>query len=450
MEKLIYFFYIFFQGALIFQGIFFLSIYFFSRRKDVLWYSFYLLTAALYFFINATDTFFGINEDFVFNSTWYSVVNIPIIILENYFYLLFIKCFFFNIIESVQVKKVVNIAMYTIPFLFLVFVIARFLRINTQVIFYVVKMLSVIPAIFIVITVLKFKPPFARLVSNGLIFTIFGTTLTLLMILLGHNGFHSLITDFYPLIFIRFGILADMFFFQLALLKKWQSQEQLLVVQKLASEMAIRKVRDNISKELHDDIGSTLSGINMYSHLAEEQADKGFLKQYNQSLEKIRLASGEMIHKLKDMVWSIQPGHFELTELVDKINEHAQFMCGAKNMKLIFTAAIEDDIEIETEWRHQVFMIAKEIINNAVKYSQSQTLQIKIENLKEKFILQIEDMGIGFESDKILQGNGLNNIKERSKEIEADLQINSLPGKGTSVDLKTNIPQLGIAKKKSK
>src|SRR5690606_35573841 len=151
-------FYLFFQGALFFQAAFFALIYYATRRKDVFWFSLYLFAAAAYFFINATGTFFRLDENQVFESAWYNWINIPVIIVENLFYLLFIKAFFVDIVSR-KLRMVFQIAFFSIPILFIIFLFLRLSHTGTQSIFYTVKLLSVIPALLIVITVLKDKLP---------------------------------------------------------------------------------------------------------------------------------------------------------------------------------------------------------------------------------------------------------------------------------------------------
>lgn len=436
MSQLIEKFYLLFQGALIFQGIFFFCIYITTRRRDVLWYSLYLLTAAVYFFINATGTFFDIDENIVFNSTWYNIVNIPVLIIENLFYLLFIKYFFFDLIESQKVKRIVNLILLTIPFLFIVFFILKLSGTTTQAIFYTVKMLSVFPALFIVATVVRNKLPYASLVSYGLICTIAGTTLTVLMIALGNNNVHYLLTDDYPLVFIRLGILGDMIFYQMALLKKWQAQEKLLAVQQLQSELAIKKVRSNISKELHDDIGSTLSGIQLYSYMAMNQAASGNMKETGNSLNVIQHSATEMVGRLKDIVWLLQSAGDNITELAEKLREYAAYMCHVKKIQLNTTLYKGlDDKKINKEKSHQLFMIGKEAINNAVKYSNAGMITVDMAWENNSLVFTVNDNGTGFNVNDVYNGNGLLNMQRRAAEMQGELMINSAPGQGTTLKL---------------
>ena len=78
-------FYLFFQGILLFQALAFLVIYFINYKKDILYYSFFLIAMGAYFFINAPFTFFGIPEEVVWDSQWYDYMNTPVIILANFF-----------------------------------------------------------------------------------------------------------------------------------------------------------------------------------------------------------------------------------------------------------------------------------------------------------------------------------------------------------------------------
>lgn len=433
-------FYRLFQGALIFQSVFFGIIFLMTRRKDVLWYALYLLAALIYFFLNATGTFFNIDENIVFESAWYNWLNIPVLILENLFYLLFIRHFFKDIVKSTQVKRVLQFTLQSVPVIFLVYIVLKLLSVNTQIIFYCVNVLSVLPALLIISTVIRNRLPYARLVANGLVCTVAGTLLTVAMIYMGNNGAGFLLAASYPLLFIRLGLLGDMFFYQFALLKKWQAQEKALAVQQINNVLEIEKMKNRISAELHDDIGSTLSGISMYSHLAGQQALAGNTVATSATIGKIREASGEMLSRLKDLVWAFRPGQDTLDALTGRIEDYAVFMAGSRQMQAVITIPEKGTaMKISTEWRHQVFMIAKEIINNAVKYSGGKQLSIAIRLQGNDFTLYIEDDGCGFDPSEVKKGNGLVNIQKRAEGIDASLMIIPKSGKGTAWRLGSKI-----------
>ena len=91
--------------------------------------------------------------------------------------------------------------------------------------------------------------------------------------------------------------------------------------------------------------------------------------------------------------------------------------------------------------RLQVYLILKEAINNAVKYSRANIICLRIERQEACFIFEVKDDGIGFVAGLDYSGNGLVNMKKRSREIGGDLMIQSESEKGTTVKLLIKIIQ---------
>ena len=145
----------------------------------------------------------------------------------------------------------------------------------TNTIFYLVNFLTTIPSLIIVFRIFEKKLPYASLVGAGLICSIAGTLITMSMITLG-NYFRefSIFSGQLSVILYQAGCPFDMIFYFMAILAKWHVQEKQFAVERLQSQLAVEKFRNKISSELHDDIGSTLSGINMYSHLWARRWDQ--------------------------------------------------------------------------------------------------------------------------------------------------------------------------------
>ncbi len=433
-------FYLFFQGVLTFQSIFFGVLYFIVRRKDLLYYSLFLFFAAAYFFINAPNTFFGILEEIVWNSTWYDYVNTPAIIIENLFYLLFLKAFFEDITKDKTVSRIFKITLWLIPFLFVLFTVLTIFQINKQLIFYTVKLITIIPAIAVAYIVLKRKLPFSSLMANGLLCTIAGTVVTVTMIVLRNYQVHHLFTDSYPLLFIRLGILGDMIFFQAAILKKWHYQEKQLAIEKVKSELAVEHLRNKISSELHDDLGSTLSGISMYSFMANELLESGEYEKAKQSLGIIQKSANEMASNLSDLVWTINPKQDSFEILLDRLKEYGTEICAAKliTFNMLFSDTIFKNT-LSMEHRHQIYLLIKEAINNAVKYSGASAIEMKIDDADGKLKFAVNDNGSGFDPELARSGNGLLNMKRRADEIGATLIMQSNKNLGTFISLQCKI-----------
>lgn len=212
----------------------------------------------------------------------------------------------------------------------------------------------------------------------------------------------------------------------------WQSR-----VRKLKKEY---KMRSLIASDLHDDIGSTLNSISVYSSIAENQLGNN-LPNTKVLLYKMGMASREMIEKMSDIVWAIHPKNDEFEKVLDRIRFFAAELLSTKN--IVFEFNVEDNIKelkLEMELRKNIYLICKEALNNAYKYSEASIITVNFKKVYNKLLVEIIDNGIGFESNKLpSQGNGLFNMKARAIEINAILKIESIAHKGTIILLKIQL-----------
>jgi signal transduction histidine kinase len=288
--------------------------------------------------------------------------------------------------------------------------------------------------------VLKRKLPFSSLVAKGLLCTITGTFITVSLIVLRNYQVHHLFTDGYPLLFIRLGILGDMVFYQAAIFKKWHYQEKQLAVEKVKSELAVEQLRNKISSELHDDFGSTLSGISMYSYMTSDLLKCGEYEKATQSLGIIQKSANQMVSSLSDLVWTINPKQDSFEVLLDKLEEYGREICAAKN--IAFNMLYNDNVFknlLSMEVRHQIYLFAKEAINNAVKYSGASAIEMLIKEADGELVFSVNDNGIGFDPVLARSGNGLANMQKRADEIGALLILRSNESLGTHVSMQCKI-----------
>ena len=414
--------------------------YFVTKKKELLYYGLFLFFAAIYFFINAPFTFFGIAEEIVWNSDWYDKLNDVVIIIQNVFYLLFLKAFFTGIATDHKVKSLFRFSLLFIPAMVILFSLVTFSKPGSQTIYYATQLIPIIPALVVAVSVVKNKFLFAGLVANGLLINVAGTSLTVLMNILRNNNVHHLFTEGYPLIFVRIGILGDMIFFLAAILKKWHFQEKQLAVVRLQSQLEVEELRNRISAELHDDIGSTLSGISMYSHLAREQIKNTNTEEIEKSLNIMQQSAGEMVNKLNDIVWFVNPEQDSLQKLIQRLKEYVVDMAAIKNMKVkVNVQANMQEHNLSIESRRNIYLFSKEAINNAVKYSEATLLELNIKEANGILEFAVADNGKGFDITTIKKGNGLGNMAKRADEIGAILMVRSKQHEGSLLSIKLKI-----------
>lgn len=428
-------FYTLFQGVLVFQALFLLTLYFSTNRKDILYYAFFLIFSAAYFYLNAPFTFFGLNEDAFFETNLYVNSNIPLIILCNVFYILFIKSFFVGSYQNKSIETFTRIVLLSSVLLIGIFFLLLFLQKDTQPVFYIINFLSASVSLYYIIAVFKYRTLYSGWVAWGMIFNIVGLSITILLIVLERRGMHNVLTFSYPLLFMRIGILIDIFFYQTALLKKWNWQEKQLAIEKVNAQLAIEKFRNKISRELHDDLGATLSGVSMYSHLIQTQLETDDLAGAEKSLNIMKETSTQMVNRLNDMIWLTKPQKYNVAELIQRLEEYAGNITKARNMQLRFSNNIQQLHSLSFEEKHNIYLFCKEAINNAVKYSEGTVLQFIIKESEDDITYIIHDNGKGFNTDNITNGNGLTNMRQRAEEIGAECSIHSTTMKGSTITL---------------
>ncbi|MBL0357274.1 MAG: hypothetical protein IPP72_10485 [Chitinophagaceae bacterium] len=209
----------------------------------------------------------------------------------------------------------------------------------------------------------------------------------------------------------------------------------------LQAKQAMISERLRISQELHDEVGATLSGIAMYSHLAKEQVKNPQVGAIENSLSIIQSNAGEMVNKLNDIVWLINPGQDSLQQLLQRLEDYVIQIAAVKNIRVKSNINGHHSANIlPAETRRNIYLLFKEAINNAVKYSNATLLELYIKEQDSNIEISLKDDGDGFDMESVSRGNGLNNMQQRATDIKAGWIIESAKGKGTSISLTIKIP----------
>lgn len=421
-SRIIEMFYLFFQGILLFQVVFFGVIYYFFQRKEILYYSLLNLFTACYFFLNAPTTYFSIPEERIFSSSYYDYSNFFLILNMEFIYLIFLREIYNDCKDHRIVKKLYSYTLLSFPILFFLFSLLTKLHLKTDLVFFMGHIING-PFVSFVIFLNFSKTGFLAFIKYGMIVLFTCILITAVFSIRFNNGLNQSIFDSYPLLFVRIGMLIDIILFQIALLQNWHDQGIQLSLEKMQTQLNAERIRSKLSAELHDDLGASLSGISMYTHLMKSQLNDSNSPALR-SLEIIKDTSNELVGKLSDIVWMTNPSEDSLNGLFQRLEEYAHQMASAKNIK--FRSMFPDwdsahDLPIEA--RRNVYLICKEAINNAVKYSFATLLELDIHKDKDRLNISIKDNGMGFDSIKVKHGNGFTNMVKRAEEIGADFKI---------------------------
>lgn len=206
--------------------------------------------------------------------------------------------------------------------------------------------------------------------------------------------------------------------------------------EKLTKLMVEESLRQKISRDLHDEMGSTLTSINILSSVALSQDCDKFIKEY---LEKINHHSSDLMETMSDIVWAISPQHDSMDRLFLRMKEFAVELLEPVQIQYEFTGNYNNIQELSAEERKFLYLIYKEALNNAVKYSEAKKIKIVLQKSSEHLLMIIDDNGKGFDIEKAHNGNGLRNMKERAKAIQAEISIISSQQNGTQIKLDKNL-----------
>ena len=214
--------------------------------------------------------------------------------------------------------------------------------------------------------------------------------------------------------------------------------------------LEIERIRASIATDLHDDIGSTLTEIALFSDVGVRQirslspgkpVTEGEVDKVTSLLEEIGHTSRTLIDSMNDIVWSIDPKNDSFEYLLLRMKTHASRMMEAKGINYDIEIPAElSRLQLPLGFRRRFFLIFKEAINNIIKHAHPTKVQLTIKREKDSLIMTIIDNGIGFDPCTASEGNGLRNMQSRAVALGGNLSITSAVSGGTSITLQTTIP----------
>ncbi len=198
----------------------------------------------------------------------------------------------------------------------------------------------------------------------------------------------------------------------------------------------LQTMRNKIANDLHDDVGSALSTINLYSEVAKMKADDENSELKN-ILDKISNTSIETQENMSHIVWSLQPRNDNFEQMLMRMKIFALEIFSSKNIEVDYYIDKKlYELKIPSNKRNEFFLIFKEAIHNIVKHANCSLVKIEFIRQKNAVIMKIIDNGSGFDIHNKESGNGLHTMRERSNKLNSTFSIDSTAGQGTKIELK--------------
>ena len=197
-------------------------------------------------------------------------------------------------------------------------------------------------------------------------------------------------------------------------------------------------MRRHIAADLHDDIGSNLTRISLISEVAQRKLD-GADPPVREHLSSIAKLSRELVDSMSEIVWAINPNRDHFADLSQRMRHFASDLLTARQIDFRFRALDFDrDIKVGANVRREFFLIFKEGVNNIARHSACTEADIELHADGDTLILTLSDNGKGFDENEKRSGHGLISMRERTRLLGGQLEIDSAPGRGAS--LKFTVP----------
>ena len=209
-------------------------------------------------------------------------------------------------------------------------------------------------------------------------------------------------------------------------------------------QAALSQERARIARDIHDDLGGSLSHIKLLGELAlREPAVSGSAKD---SLSTITTIAVQMLKSLDEIVWAINSRNDSLSNLISYLGQHAsEFLRSAGIRCEVSLPENPPELEVTSAVRHHILLAVKEALTNVVRHAQAGAVRLEIEAGPEMLQIRITDDGRGFESQPVnAESDGLRNMHKRMAAVGGDMQVESRSGQGTRLVFKVALPRPGL------
>jgi signal transduction histidine kinase len=200
------------------------------------------------------------------------------------------------------------------------------------------------------------------------------------------------------------------------------------------NQRAMAQERARIARDLHDDLGSSLTEITMLA-----TASPGLKLSDGEATERMETIAGKsrnLVYALDEIVWAVDPERDTLASVARYLASFAEeYLDGLKVACRVQIPNSLPDQVVSGEVRHHLFLAVKETLNNAVHHGGATQVGFKVRVLEARLLITITDNGSGFDTSGRSNGNGLLNLHHRLEHLHGRCELESSPGKGTTVSL---------------
>ncbi len=199
------------------------------------------------------------------------------------------------------------------------------------------------------------------------------------------------------------------------------------------------KVRERIASDLHDEVGSNLGSIQMFTDLAEGRSGP------SDDLKRIQRIAAETVSAVRDIVWLLRPQGEHRIGTLEHLRETSSIMLESLDWKFTANEAAWL-VELPEESTRHLFLFFREALHNIMRHARATQVEVRVEVTGSRFQLIISDNGVGIDPARLARPATLHALRQRAEALAAHLAIDSQPGAGTRLSLSIPIARKHLRK----
>jgi signal transduction histidine kinase len=209
----------------------------------------------------------------------------------------------------------------------------------------------------------------------------------------------------------------------------------------LEHQGAVERERGRIAKDIHDELGSSLTRIMLLGERTQEDVARP--EELHVHAGKIVTSARAAVQSLDEIVWAVNPENDTLDGLVGYLNQYSNHFFESTSVKCRLEMPAQlSQMVLPAEVRHDLFLVVKEALNNVLRHAQASEVRIRMSESDSTVEIEIEDNGRGFDAGAARvgrRGHGLENMRKRMETLGGGFDLTSKPGLGTKLRLTVTV-----------
>lgn len=218
-----------------------------------------------------------------------------------------------------------------------------------------------------------------------------------------------------------------------------QLQQEMRDREQAEHQRGIAQERARIARDLHDDLGSSLTEITMLA-----TAGPGVTLPKDEAIERMENIAGKsraLVYALDEIVWAVDPSRDKLASVAQYLASYAEeYLAGLNIACRVQIPNSFPEHGVSGEVRHNLFLAVKEALNNAVRHGAATEIGFRVRVMADRLFITITDNGSGFDTSGRSNGHGLLNLRTRLNQLQGHCELESTPGAGTTVSFQLPLP----------